>query len=168
MNKRRGIVCQSSLVTAAKAAQLQVGRHLHTRTSAEVASSGCASSKAHSTRVTWSRLGEPSSWIGLVSLTNVVESSTVAYFRSVNQGITQQTQFFVAFARLVETAAPGIVAIQSDHARSSGFFWRPGLVVTADEALSEEGDFAVTLAAGDSIKVQLVGRDPTTVIAARV
>ena len=75
---------------------------------------------------------------------------------------TQVQDLSAAFARLVETAAPGIVAIQSDHARSSGFFWRPGLVVTADEALSEEGDFAVTLAAGDSIKAQLVGRDPTT------
>ena len=81
---------------------------------------------------------------------------------------TQLQDLSATFVRLVETAAAGIVAIQSDHARSSGFFWRPGLVVTADEALSEEGDFAVTLAAGDSIKAQLVGRDPTTVIAVRV
>jgi hypothetical protein len=30
-------------------------------------------------------------------------------------------------------------------------FWRPGLIVTADEALSEEGEFGVTLPGGDSI-----------------
>ncbi len=70
-----------------------------------------------------------------------------------------------AFARLVGIAAPGIVAVQSDHSRSSGFFWRPGLIVTADEALSEEDDFAVTLPGGDSIKARLAGRDPTTDIA---
>jgi hypothetical protein len=49
-----------------------------------------------------------------------------------------------AFAQLVAIAAPGIVTVQSDRSRSSGFCWRPGLIVTADEALSEEGDFAVT------------------------
>jgi hypothetical protein len=27
------------------------------------------------------------------------------------------------------------VAVQSDHSRSSGFFWRPGLIVTANEAI---------------------------------
>ena len=49
-----------------------------------------------------------------------------------------------ALVRLVGAAAPGIVAVKSGHSRSSGFFWRPGLIVTADEALSEEGDFTVT------------------------
>lgn len=70
-----------------------------------------------------------------------------------------------ALARLVEIAAPSVVAVKSDRSRSSGFFWRPGLIVTADEALSEEGDFAVTLPSGDSIAARLVGRDHTTDIA---
>jgi S1-C subfamily serine protease len=78
---------------------------------------------------------------------------------------TQVQALSAAFARMVEIVAPGIVAVRSDHAWSSGFFWRPGLIVTADEALAEEGDFAVTLAGGDSIKAHLVGRDPTTDIA---
>ncbi len=78
---------------------------------------------------------------------------------------TQLQDLSATFVRLVETATAGIVAIQSDHARSSGFVWRPGLIVTADEVLAEEGDFAVTLAGGDTIKAQLVGRDPTTDIA---
>jgi S1-C subfamily serine protease len=85
--------------------------------------------------------------------------------------MTQSAQFnqvqdlSAAFARLVGIAAPGIVAVKSAHSRSSGFFWRPGLLVTAEEALSEEGDFTVTLPSGDSIAARLVGRDHTTDIA---
>jgi S1-C subfamily serine protease len=66
---------------------------------------------------------------------------------------------------LVGIAAPSIVAIKSAHSRSSGFFWRPGLIVTADETLSEEGDFAATLPSGESLAARLVGRDHTTDIA---
>src|SRR6516162_3009950 len=82
-----------------------------------------------------------------------------------NAPFTQLQDLSAAFARLVGIAAPGIVAIQSHRSRSSGFFWRPGLIVTADEALSEEGDFAVTLPEGDSVAARLVGRDHTTDIA---
>jgi S1-C subfamily serine protease len=51
------------------------------------------------------------------------------------------------------------------HFRSSGFFWRPGLIVTADEPLSEEGEIAITPPGGDPIAAQLVGRDHTTDVA---
>ena len=78
---------------------------------------------------------------------------------------SQVQDLSAAFARLVGIAAPGIVAVQSDRAHSSGFFWRPGLIVTADEALSEEGDLTVTLPGGDSIAARLVGRDHTTDVA---
>ena len=37
--------------------------------------------------------------------------------------------------------------------------------MTADEALSEDGEFAVTLSGGDTVPAQLVGRDPTTDVA---
>jgi S1-C subfamily serine protease len=70
-----------------------------------------------------------------------------------------------ALARLVGSAVPSIVAIKSAHSRSSGFFWRPGLVITAEEALSEEGDFTVTLPSAESLAARLVGRDHTTDIA---
>ena len=70
-----------------------------------------------------------------------------------------------AFARLVAIAAPSIVAVKSAHSRSSGFFWRPGLIVTAEEALSEESDFTVTLPSGESLAARLVGGDHTTDIA---
>jgi hypothetical protein len=56
---------------------------------------------------------------------------------------TQLQDLSTAFARLVGIAAPNIVAVQSHNSRSSGFFWRPSLIVTADEALSEEGDVGV-------------------------
>ena len=85
--------------------------------------------------------------------------------------MTQSAQFSqiqdlsAAFARLVEIAAPGIVAVKSAHSRSSGFFWRPGLIITADEALSEEDDFTVTLPRGETIAARLVGRDHSTDIA---
>jgi S1-C subfamily serine protease len=70
-----------------------------------------------------------------------------------------------AFAGLVAKAAPSVVLVRSHRSRSSGFAWRPGLVVTADEALAEEGEFAVTVPGGDRVSAQLVGRDPTTDIA---
>jgi S1-C subfamily serine protease len=70
-----------------------------------------------------------------------------------------------AFTGLVAKVAPGIVSVHSHRSRSSGFVWRPGLIVTADEALSEEGEFAVTLPGGDTVAAQLAGRDPTTDVA---
>ena len=70
-----------------------------------------------------------------------------------------------AFTGLVAKVAPGIVSVHSHRSRSSGFVWRPGLIVTADEALSEEGEFAVTLPGGEIVGAQLAGRDPTTDIA---
>src|SRR3974377_1901707 len=85
--------------------------------------------------------------------------------------VTQGTQsshvqdLSAAFARLVAIAAPSIVAVKSAHLRSSGFFWRPGLIVTAEEALSEESDFTVTLPSGESLAARLVGGDHTTDIA---
>ena len=82
-----------------------------------------------------------------------------------NASLTQVQHLSAAFARLVAIAAPSIVAVKSAHSRSSGFFWRPGLIVTAEEALSEEGDFTVTLPSGESLAARLVGRDHTTDIA---
>jgi S1-C subfamily serine protease len=85
--------------------------------------------------------------------------------------MTQSAQFnqlqdlSAAFVRLVGNAAPSIVAIKSAHSRSSGFFWRAGLIITAEEALSEEGDFTVTVPSGESLAARLVGRDHTTDIA---
>jgi S1-C subfamily serine protease len=70
-----------------------------------------------------------------------------------------------AFTGLVAKVAPGIVSVHSYRSRSSGFVWRPGLIVTADEALSEEGEFTVTLPGGEIVAAQLAGRDSTTDVA---
>ena len=82
-----------------------------------------------------------------------------------NTQLSQIQDLSAAFARLVGIAAPSVVAVNSAHSRSSGFFWRPGLIVTAEEALSEEGDATVTLPSGESLAARLVGRDHTTDIA---
>jgi S1-C subfamily serine protease len=78
---------------------------------------------------------------------------------------TQIQALSTSLTSLVASAAPSVTAVQSHGARSSGFIWRPGLIITADEALSEDGEFAVTLSGGDTVPAQLVGRDPTTDVA---
>src|SRR6267154_3275967 len=70
-----------------------------------------------------------------------------------------------AFAGLVNRAAPSVVAVHSTRSRSSGFFWRLGLIVTADEALDDERDIAIVLPGGETVAANLVGRDPTTDVA---
>jgi S1-C subfamily serine protease len=73
--------------------------------------------------------------------------------------------FSNALVEAVRLGATGIVSIQSRRSRSSGFLWRPGLIVAADEALAEEGPIHVTLPGGDRVLATVSGRDPTTDIA---
>ena len=75
------------------------------------------------------------------------------------------SQFSDALASVVAQAAKSVVAVHAPRSRSSGFFWRPGLIVTADEALADEGDFSVTLPGGETVAATLVGRDPSTDVA---
>jgi len=70
-----------------------------------------------------------------------------------------------ALADVVADAAKSVVAVHSTRSRSSGFVWRPGLIMTADEALAEEGEIAVTSPGGEAVAATLVGRDPTTDVA---
>ena len=69
-----------------------------------------------------------------------------------------------ALADVVAGVAGSIVAVHSRRERSSGFVWRPGLVVTADEALADEGPVEVSHAGGTAAAT-LAGRDATTDIA---
>jgi S1-C subfamily serine protease len=66
---------------------------------------------------------------------------------------------------LVTKLAPHVVSINSRHSRFSGFVWRPGLIVTAEEALPEEGEISIMLAGGDIVAAQIAGRDATTDVA---
>ena len=51
--------------------------------------------------------------------------------------------FSSSVAGLVAKAAPAVVSVHSHRARGSGFVWKSGLVVTADEALAEEGEISI-------------------------
>jgi S1-C subfamily serine protease len=73
--------------------------------------------------------------------------------------------FSEALSALAASAAASVVAVRSHRSRSSGFLWRPGLIVTADEALAEEGEVAVALPGGQMAEAKVAGRDPTTDIA---
>jgi S1-C subfamily serine protease len=70
-----------------------------------------------------------------------------------------------ALTEVVVRAAQSSVAVHSTRSRCSGFFWRPGLIVTADEALDDEGDIAIALPGGELTAAKLIGRDPTTDVA---
>jgi S1-C subfamily serine protease len=66
-------------------------------------------------------------------------------------------------AAAVESAGKSIVAI---HARrripSSGVIWRDGVVVSASHTVRSEGEIAVTLPGGESVKAMIAGRDAAT------
>ena len=75
------------------------------------------------------------------------------------------SSFSAELTRLVAAAASSVVAVHSHRSRASGFVWRKGLIVTADEALAEEGEIAAVLPGGTARKATLVGRDPSTDVA---
>lgn len=70
-----------------------------------------------------------------------------------------------ALADVVARIAPSVVSVHSHRSRSTGFVWKPGLIVTADEALADEGDVQIVLADGSTTAATIVGRDHTTDIA---
>ncbi|WP_426959604.1 S1C family serine protease [Muricoccus radiodurans] len=70
-----------------------------------------------------------------------------------------------ALSAVVASVAPSLVAVGAGRSRASGFVWKPGLVVTADEALGEDGEVHATLPDGRVVAAQRVGRDPSTDIA---
>ncbi|WP_262268118.1 S1C family serine protease [Microvirga yunnanensis] len=69
-------------------------------------------------------------------------------------------------ADLLDGIAPRLVTIHGRRrGTSTGFIWRPGLVITADEALEADEDIQVTRPDGSRVSASLVGRDPSTDIA---
>jgi S1-C subfamily serine protease len=70
-----------------------------------------------------------------------------------------------ALSDVVASAAPAVVSVHSHRSRSSGFAWRQGLIVTADESLADDGEVSVRLPSGQSVPAKIAGRDPTTDIA---
>src|SRR5213083_1566215 len=75
------------------------------------------------------------------------------------------SSFSSALAELVARTKPAIVSVHSHRLRASGFIWKPGLIVTADEALADEGEVSIKLSDGTARPASIVGRDHTTDIA---
>jgi S1-C subfamily serine protease len=76
------------------------------------------------------------------------------------------TAFSEHAAALVERGAGSVVSVHGGGRRtSSGIHWRPGIIVTAEEALERDDDLKLTLAGGRVVEASLAGRDPTTDIA---
>ena len=69
-------------------------------------------------------------------------------------------------AAVVDRAGRSVVAV---HARprfsSSGVFWRPGVIVTAEHTIRREEEITVTLPDGRNVPATLAGTDPGTDIA---
>src|SRR5262249_27386128 len=69
-------------------------------------------------------------------------------------------------AGAVQQAARYVVAV---HARprysSSGVFWRPGAIVTAEHTIRREEEITVTLPDGTNVAATLAGTDPGTDLA---
>lgn len=68
-------------------------------------------------------------------------------------------------AALVRRASCSVVGVRSHRSQGSGFAWRPGLIVTADENVTDEDRLAVVLPGGATVLATLKGRDPSTDIA---
>ncbi|MBC9877260.1 serine protease [Bradyrhizobium sp. INPA01-394B] len=78
---------------------------------------------------------------------------------------TPLTSLSSALADVVARAAPSVVSVHSHRARSTGFVWKSGLIITADEALADEGEVRIGLPDGSTVAATVAGRDHTTDIA---
>lgn len=71
-----------------------------------------------------------------------------------------------ALARSTDRAAASAVAVHTEsRGSSSGVVWRPGVVVTAEDALRRDEEIHLTLPDGRVVSGTLAGRDPSTDIA---
>lgn len=69
-------------------------------------------------------------------------------------------------ADAVEQVGRCVVAVKARfRTGSSGIYWRPGIVVTADETIKRSEDITVTLSDGRTVPATLVGRDASTDVA---
>ena len=68
-------------------------------------------------------------------------------------------------AAIVRDVAPSLVSVQSARARSTGFSWRPGLIVAAEDAIPDDGELSVIAHDGVLSPARIVGRDPSTDVA---
>src|SRR5258706_3029700 len=96
---------------------------------------------------------------------------TFQSMRLIGDGMTEETKgitlpdFSASLARLIEGVSQSVVEVHfGKRGAASGFVWRDGLVVTADEALGDHTE-AIVAIAGQHHEATIVGRDPRTDIA---
>jgi S1-C subfamily serine protease len=70
-----------------------------------------------------------------------------------------------AVAGVVARATPAVVSVHSHRSRASGFVWKTNFVVTAEEALADEGEISIELSNGTVRPGKIAGRDHTTDVA---
>jgi S1-C subfamily serine protease len=68
-------------------------------------------------------------------------------------------------ADIVGRTTQAIVSVHSHRSHISGFVWKPGLIVTADEPLADEGDVSIKFSDGTDRPARIAGRDHTTDVA---
>ncbi len=74
--------------------------------------------------------------------------------------------FSQAIADLAAKAAPATASFATHHHRTaSAFHWSEGYFVTAEEAVEAGEEIELTLASGETVKAELIGRDPSTGVA---
>lgn len=74
--------------------------------------------------------------------------------------------FSDAVADVAATAAPAMASLATHHHRTaSAFHWGDGYFVTAEEVVEAGEEIELTLASGETVKAELVGRDPSTGVA---
>ncbi|MCJ9736628.1 serine protease, partial [Bradyrhizobium sp. PRIMUS42] len=75
--------------------------------------------------------------------------------------LTALSSLSSALADVVARTAPSIVSVHSHRSRATGFVWKAGLIVTADEALADEGEVEIGLPDGSRVAATIAGRDHT-------
>jgi S1-C subfamily serine protease len=76
------------------------------------------------------------------------------------------SSFSADLAALVEKAGQFAVGVEARHRiGSSGFLWKPGVIVTSEHAVRRDEEIAVILPDGKRVVAELAGRDPGTDIA---
>jgi S1-C subfamily serine protease len=76
-------------------------------------------------------------------------------------------EFSDHIVQVVDRTASSLVAVDGGGRwSSSGIHWRSGVIVTAEESLERDEHIAVTLPGGRQVAAALVGRDPSTDVAA--
>src|SRR5580698_5035086 len=80
--------------------------------------------------------------------------------------VNDLTAFSTELADVVGKVGKSVVAVDArPRFGSSGVFWRPGIVVTAEHTIRREEEISVTLPDGATVSAAVAGSDPGTDIA---